>query len=126
MFNLIVRSVPWNTGNETMPVERVFEYTDDHVAAQFKENGILVLDRLIRLPCLFMQEGIGDELAYVGSVIRARIANREVAFEYTLDADIPPLQNSMIYANRNPLRQARRELPRHGDARLNAPVAAGL
>jgi len=109
-----------------MPVERVFEYTDDHVAAQFKENGILVLDRLIRLPCLFMQEGIGDELAYVGSVIRARIANREVAFEYTLDADIPPLQNSMIYANRNPLRQARRELPRHGDARLNAPVAAGL
>jgi hypothetical protein len=100
MFNLIMRSVDWDTGRETMPVGRVFEYTDDHVADQFRQNGNLLLHRLTRLPCLFMQEGTGDEIAYVGQINRARIVGDEVAFEYTLDADVPPLQNSMVYANR--------------------------
>lgn len=100
MFNLIMRSVDWDTGRETMPVGRVFEYTDDHVADQFRQNGNLLLDRATRLPCLFMQEGTGDEIAYVGQINRARIVGDEVAFEYTLDADVPPLQNSVIYANR--------------------------
>jgi hypothetical protein len=84
-----------------MPVGRVFEYTDDHVADQFRQNGNLLLDRLTRLPCLFMQEGTGDEIAYVGQINGARIMGGDVAFEYTLDADVPPLQNSRIYANRN-------------------------
>lgn len=100
MFNLIMRSVDWGTGRETMPVGRVFEYTDDHVADQFRQNGNLLLDPLTRLPCLLMQEGTGDEIAYVGQINRARIVGNEVTFEYTLDADVPPLQNSMIYANR--------------------------
>jgi hypothetical protein len=100
MFNLIMRSVDWNIGGETMPVGRVFEYTDDHIANQFRQNGCPILDRLTNLPCLFMREGTGDEIAYVGQINRARIVGSEIAFEYTLDAEIPPLQNSIIYANR--------------------------
>jgi hypothetical protein len=92
--------VQWNGGNQTMPSDRLFEYTEEHVAAQFRQNGNPILDKLARLPCLFMDEGRNDELAYVGSIISARIANREIIFEYVLDADIPPLQNEMIYANR--------------------------
>lgn len=100
MFNLIVRSVDWDAGRETMPIGRIFEYTDDHVADQFRQNGNVILDRLAALPCLFMQEGVRDEMAYVGEINRARVVGHEVSFEYTLDAEVPPLQNGMIYANR--------------------------
>src|ERR1700739_2127428 len=100
MFNLIMRSVDWDGGRETMPVSRCFEYTDDHIAAQFRGNGNLLLDRLIARPCLFMQEGTRGEIAYGGQINRARIVGNEVSFEYILDAEVPPLQNSMVYANR--------------------------
>src|SRR4051794_21130230 len=100
MFNLIMRSVDWDSGRETMPAGRIFEYTDDHIADQFRQGGNFLLDRLTALPCLFMPEGTRDEIAHVGQINRARIVGNEVSFEYTLDADVPPLQNSMIYTNR--------------------------
>jgi hypothetical protein len=100
MFNLIMRSVDWDTGIGGVPIERIFEYTDPSIAIQLRQDGNLLLDRLTALPCLFMREGVGDEIAYVGQINRARIVGHEVSFEYTLDAEVPPLQNSMIYANR--------------------------
>lgn len=59
-----------------------------------------MLERLTALPCLFLQEGTGTEVAYVGQINRARRVGTDVSIEYTFDARIPPLQNSMIYANR--------------------------
>lgn len=101
MFNLIMRGVTnWNTGRETMSLDRIFEYTEPHLSAYFKPNNSLLLEQLIKLPCLFMQEGTRDELAYVGQINRARIVGKEVSFEYTLNTEVPPLQNSLIYANR--------------------------
>ncbi|TIV97239.1 MAG: hypothetical protein E5V85_15345 [Mesorhizobium sp.] len=61
MFNLIMRNVDWAGGAETMPIERIFEYTDDHIAALFRPNNVIDVDALIRLPTLFMQEGIRGE-----------------------------------------------------------------
>lgn len=103
MFNLIMRWFDWGNGNGTIGIDRLFEYTEDQVSDQFRDNGNILFDRLARLPCLFMNEGRGDEVAYVGSVIRPRIANREIHFEYVIDADVAPLQNRVIYANRNTL-----------------------
>jgi hypothetical protein len=100
MFNLIMRSVDWGAGRETMSIGRVFEYTDDHITEQFRQNGIPDLARLTALPCLFMQEGTRDEIAYVGQINRTRIVGGEIAFEYILDTEVPPLLNSTIYANR--------------------------
>jgi hypothetical protein len=100
MFNLIMRSVDWDTGRESMSIGRLFEYTDDHIEAQFRQGGNLLLDRLAALPCLFMQEGTQNEIAYVGQINRARLVGNEVSFEYAFDAEVPPLQNSMVYANR--------------------------
>lgn len=79
---------------------RMFEYTDDHIAAQFREGGSPLLDRLTSLPCLFCEEGTTDQVAYVGQINRARIAGRDVSVEVSFDAEVPWLQNSMIYANR--------------------------
>lgn len=100
MFNLIMLSIDWNTGRGTIPVNRIFEYTDEHVAAMFRQEGQLLLDRLTKLPCLFMEEGRANEAAYIGQINRARISGQEVIFEYTHDTEVPALENSMIYANR--------------------------
>lgn len=100
MFNLLMFNVDWPSGRVTVPMGRMFEYTDDHIAEQFREGGVLLLDRLIELPCLFCEEGATDEIAYVGQVNRARIVGRDVSLEISIDAEVPPLQNSMIHANR--------------------------
>ena len=103
MFNLIMRWYEWDERRATLPLDRMFEYTEPHVAEQFSANGQPLLDRLVRLPSLFMPEGTTDERAHVGFVSRARIVNREVTFEYTLDPDVPPLENRVIYEARQDL-----------------------
>jgi len=100
MFNLIMRWFDWNEAQGSLPLARVFEYTEPPVAAPFTDNGQPAFERMIRLPCLFMNEGTGAEVCRVGSVTRTRVVGREVVFDYVLDADVPPLENSLIYANR--------------------------
>lgn len=100
MFNLIVRSVDWNTDRETMPLGRIFEFTEDQIADQFRQNGNPNIDHLTKLPCLFMPEGTRDEIAHVGQINRARIVGHDIVFEYTLDTEVPTLQNRMIFTNR--------------------------
>lgn len=93
-------SVDWPSGRATIPSGRMFEYTEEPVIAQFREGANPLLDRLRALPCLFCEEGIADEVAYVGQINRARLVGRDVSLELSLDADVPPLQNSTIYASR--------------------------
>ncbi|TAI61857.1 hypothetical protein CWO89_32895 [Bradyrhizobium sp. Leo170] len=100
MYNLLIRYKTWGDGRDAFPIDRLFEATDDNVAASFKDGSTLLLDRLISHPCLFMQEGVNDELAYVGTIYRARPVGNDLAIEYTYELDIPPLLNSAIYSNR--------------------------
>jgi hypothetical protein len=100
LFNLLMSGMGWGDGRDTASVSRLFEYTDDEIAADFRDGGKVLLDRLIKLPCIFMQEGVDDQLARVGTLTRARLTGPEIAIEYTFDLDIPPLLNSTIYANR--------------------------
>jgi hypothetical protein len=78
----------------------MFEYTDDQIADQFRRDGNPILDRLTTLPCLLCEEGTADEVAYVGQINRARITNRQAVLEISFDSEVPPLQNSMLCANR--------------------------
>ena len=100
MFNLLMFNVDWVSGRVTVPIGRMFEYTSDHIADQFRQNGSPLLDRLTALPCLFCEEGTTDEIAYVGQINRTRITGRDLSLEVSFDAEVPPLQNSMVYANR--------------------------
>ena len=100
MFNLVMRSFDWRIGRGTMPIDRFFEHTEESLANKFRQGNIVILDKLIRYPCLFMQEGKGNEVAYVGQVNRARVSGDNVIFEYCIDTSSPPLQNDMIYASR--------------------------
>lgn len=108
MFNLLMFNVDWPSGRVNVPMGRMFEYTDDHIAAQFRDgSGNLLLDRLTSLPCLFCEEGTADEKAYVGQINRARLVGRELSLEISFDTDVPTLENGMIYANRTELNMRR-------------------
>lgn len=102
MFNLLMFNANWLSYRVTVSMERMFEFTNDRVTAQFRAcDRSPLLDHLISLPCLFCKEGTTDETAYVGKINRACIVgNNQVSLEISFDADVPPLQNSMIYANR--------------------------
>lgn len=101
MFNLLMFNAEWPTGRVTVPIGRMFEYTDDHIAAQFRDSGNnLLLDRLNSLPCLFCEEGTEDETAYVGQINRARIAGRDLSLEISFDSEVPTLKNRTLYTNR--------------------------
>lgn len=100
MFNLLMFNVAWASGRASVPLERVFEYTDAAIAEQFQRDGSPLLERLTSLPCLFCEEGVANEIAYVGQINRARVVGREVSLEIAFDADVPHLRNDFIYANR--------------------------
>ena len=95
MFN-----VDWSSSRVTVPLGRMFEYTEDHITEQFRQDGSVLLDRLVSLPCLFCEEGLAEETAYIGQINRARTSGRDVVLEISVDTEVPPLQNQMMYANR--------------------------
>jgi hypothetical protein len=103
MFNLIVRWFDWGDGNGALPLGRMFEHTDDPIAERFRVNGSPAIEQLMQLPCLFMNEGVDDQVCHVGTITRCRIVGREIVFEFALDGDVPPLQNRMIFAGRRNL-----------------------
>ena len=103
MFNVIMRHYDWNDPTGSIEIGRMFEFTDDDLAARFKDNGVPALRRLRELPCLFIPEGVQNEVCRVGTVTSARITGNEVRFEYAVDPDVPPLQNAALFALRGQL-----------------------
>jgi hypothetical protein len=99
VFNLLVHGAAWDGGRQAMPVERVFGYTEEDVASQFKDKEKILFDRLIKLPCLFMEEGTTEQIARVGTITRVRTVGRDLSLEFTFDLDLPSLLNSTIAAN---------------------------
>lgn len=104
MFNLLMFNVDWSAGRVTVPLGRIFEYTDADISAQFRDgSNNLLLDRLTSLPCFFCQEGTTNETAYVGQINRARITGNDLLLEISFDTEVPPLKNSFIYTYRSQL-----------------------
>lgn len=99
MFNLIVRG-PWVVGRGSFLLGRVFEYTEDDIQLRFSDNDLPSLDRLAELPCIFMQEGIENEVARVGYFSRPRLAAGEITFEVAFDLDIPQMTNRFVFQHR--------------------------
>lgn len=100
MFNVIMRHYEWAGNRASMPIERMFEYTEQGLAARFMDGDQPALDRLRELPCLFIPEGIADEVCRVGTITAARIAGGEVRFEFALDPDVPPMTNGSLFAHK--------------------------
>jgi hypothetical protein len=100
VFNLLIQYPPWGEVRGTIDLGRMLEYTADQVKAQFQNGAAPALDKLMQLPCLFMQEGTDDQVARVGRITEARISGREISFEYMYYRDVPSILNSQIYAKK--------------------------
>ena len=89
---------PWGDGHDTVPGDRVFEYTEQPLVDRFKPGGLLDFASLITLPTLFVQEtaGLGDQAARVGTITRARVNGRGVSLEYAFDVGIPSVPNEIL------------------------------
>ena len=96
MFNLIVSGGDWQPHSDTFPVERVFEYTDDHLVAQFKPNGVLDINAVRALPTLFMEEGSGEEIARFGRLTDVRRQGTSYIINYAYDPALPTVTNRRI------------------------------
>ncbi len=101
MYNLLVQYMPWEGGRGTILTSRLFEHTDDILQEQFKDGDLVLLDKLIQFPCLFMQEGTEDELAHVGTITRARRSGTDILIDYLFDPDVDPVPNKVIFANKD-------------------------
>ncbi len=98
MFHLLVKYNGWSPARDSLTRDRVFEYTDEEIAEQFKPGGILNTERITTVPALFLSEtsGPGDQNARVGAITRTRIAGKEINIDYTYDLDIPSIPNSTL------------------------------
>ena len=89
---------PWADGRDTMPIGRVFEYTDDVLVERFKPGGNPDLAALTAFPTLFVEEtsGTPDQVARVGTITRARITGPNIALEYAYDLGTSSLPNKRL------------------------------
>ena len=97
---MIMVNQDFGAGAVTLASERVFEYTDDEIQNICKKGTFPDFNKLTSLPCLFMQEGTDDQLAYVGHVTRVRTVGTNYSIEHFLDRDLKPITNSAIYERR--------------------------
>ena len=103
MFNVVMRNFDWQDPTGSMDLDRMFSWTEPNITERFSVDGRPALDRLMRLPCLFIPEGIRDEICRIGTITEARITGNQIRFEYALDNDVPPLTNSFIFERRHRL-----------------------
>lgn len=98
MFNLLVKGGSWAQNKDSMPKERVFEFTEDTIIKQFQPDGTLKADSITRLPTLLVSEtsGKGDQKARVGRIVRVQVLGKKVNVEYSVDETIPPIANSTL------------------------------
>lgn len=100
MYNLLMVYSGWEGGRDSMSLSRMFEYTADEIRTLFRTEAGILFDQLIKLPCLFMAEGTGSEVARVGRIYDYRVSGEEVVFEYSFDQTVPSLLNRTVHAHK--------------------------
>ena len=100
MFNLLVRGSGWSGNRDTMILSRVFEYTDQEIGGRYSNSQDPNFSALMSLPSIFMEESSQNEqeVARVGTIIKAKAVGSEVRLQYIYDPDIPPITNQRLRA----------------------------
>ncbi|WP_157572666.1 hypothetical protein [Nevskia soli] len=103
MFNLLVTgSNGWGTTHGSMKVDRVLNYTAQHVEDHFAPGGKLDQRAVTELPTVFACENGWDgkqPAARVGTLTRVQLVGSEYQLDYVLDPDIPPIANSLLFGD---------------------------
>lgn len=102
MFNFLVIGIDITEprGSFTLGKDRVFQYTDVDLKEKFAPDRVLNEDALLKLPTIITNESSTDRehpvFARVGKITKVRHGPGPYTIEYTLDADIPPIPNSLL------------------------------
>ena len=102
MFNFLVTGMEITEprGSFILGHDRVFLYTDPDLQHRFAPDRVLDEAALLGLPTIITNESGCDPerpvLARVGKIIKIRRGASNYTVEYTLDADIPPIPNSLL------------------------------
>ncbi|MBO9644308.1 MAG: FRG domain-containing protein [Pseudacidovorax sp.] len=92
MYNLLVtgKSDAWDAGIYEYDKSRFLEYTNDEIAARFKELKSRQLSSLKKFPCLFAYEA-DYAPARVGKITDIRDRGHSLVIEFELDQSLPPI-----------------------------------
>jgi hypothetical protein len=102
MFNFLVvgQEITAPRGSLTLPHGRVFQYTDEALVSRHAPNGVLDDAALMALPAIITNESSSDPafqaVARIGRLTKIRRGLKEYQVEYAIDADIPPVSNSLL------------------------------
>jgi hypothetical protein len=102
MFNFLVTGaeITEPRGSFILGHDRVFQYTDVDLKEQFAPDRVLNEAALLKLPTIITNESGWDRerpvFARVGKVTKIRRGPGAYTIEYTLDADISPIPNSVL------------------------------
>jgi hypothetical protein len=99
LFNLLVKYSGWAETSDRIPAERLFEYTDEPVVERFRRDGQPDFESLLDLPAVFVQETSGNaanRIVRIGTILRARIIERDISLQYVYDPTVPSLTNEEL------------------------------
>lgn len=94
----MVKYTPWENGHDSFHISRVLEFTDKSLIELFRPSNSIDLNRLMKLPTLFVEETTGDcnQTARVGYIHHARINHDEIHFDFSFDQAIPAISNKRL------------------------------
>jgi len=94
MYNLIVKGIGWADDRDSMFGDRTFEHTEKRLLTLFKNDNQIDLEAVSKLPTVFLEEGIENEIVHFGTIISARMHGKDIALEYVYDPRIPSITNN--------------------------------
>jgi hypothetical protein len=95
VYHLLIAGQGWGKTKDTLPSSRVFEYTDDGIAAVLRPSGKFDIAKISSIPAIFTSEISGNDTAraYVGTIRKVQASGKEVTIDYHLDENVSTLTN---------------------------------
>lgn len=83
--------------------DRFLEYTSDAISAQLRPLSIEATDCIKSWPCVLMQEGRGEEQAYVGRITAIQVAEADIKLKVAPCPSESPILNDALWRIRTDL-----------------------
>lgn len=95
MYHLLIGGQGWKKTKDSLSLSRVFEYTEEDIAAEFMLSGKLNSTKVASIPAILTAEINGNDaaVAHIGTIHKVETKGKEVRFEYRLEPDLPTLTN---------------------------------
>lgn len=100
-------------GSFEIPKDRFLEYTSEAISAQLQPLSIEAIDCIKSWPCVLMQEGRGEERAYVGRITAVHDVGADIKLTIASCPSESPILNDALWRIRTDLDIEQFEFSRH-------------